>query len=441
MVGLPWRGRRDPTMTSPRARTDAPSSSNLDDWVDELAAIGAGTAGINRFAWSPALMAASNWLVDRLGELGLDAEIDAAGNVVGRWSAGEGPAVVVGSHLDTVPEGGRFDGALGVLSGLEAIRRLKAEHWSPLRPLWLVAFNDEEGTRFGTSLFGSSAFVGDDLTALREREGIDGATLAEAMRSSGFDFEDLAQARAVDKVGCYVELHIEQGNRLEAQELDAAVVTAIVGVRGYRVELHGEVNHAGTTPMNARHDALAGAARAVLALRHRAVAAGDVTANVGRIDVSPGGSNVVPGTAVFTVDIRSADQERYAELDSLVRSCVAAAASDEGLTAEIVLTHEHPPTAMSDELQRVLGERMNAAGLRWAAMSSGAAHDAQLLAAHVPAGMLFVPSQGGISHSPMEFTTSQKRERGVAVLTDVLRTLCSEEGLPCRSVDGPSSHG
>ncbi|HEY2041029.1 MAG TPA: M20 family metallo-hydrolase [Jatrophihabitans sp.] len=403
----------------------APIVGRLDDWLDEIAAIGGGDSGVNRFAWTAQLLAASDWLVVRLRELGLEAEIDAAGNVVGRWLSGDGPAVLVGSHLDTVPDGGRFDGALGVLSALEAIRRLKAEGFQPRRPLWIAAFNDEEGTRFGTTMFGSAAFVGDNLSELRDRVGIDGVRLHEAMQLKGFEFDRLPWAHAVESVGCYLELHIEQGPRMEARGLDTAVVTGIVGVRGYRVELHGEPNHAGTTPMDMRRDALAGASRVVLALRDAALAAGDITASVGRIAVEPGGTNVVPGTAVFFVDVRAADRARFAALDSLVRDCVAAVAHEEGLTAQISATHEHPPVEMDEHLQRMLAAEMTAAGLNWDSLTSGAGHDAQVLARHVPSGMLFVPSRRGISHSRDEFTSSEQREPGVAILTSVLRTLCS----------------
>ncbi|MDT0263331.1 Zn-dependent hydrolase [Jatrophihabitans lederbergiae] len=404
--------------------------SMLDSWVDEVGLIGGNGSAVNRFAWTPELLAACEWLVERLRELGLNAEIDAAGNVIGRWDvdgADAGTAVLIGSHLDTVPDGGRFDGALGVLSGLEAIRRLKAEGFGPCRPLWIAAFNDEEGARFGTSMFGSTAFVGDDLTALRDRVGVDGVPLAEAMRQRGFDFDEVPRAKGIDGVGCYLELHIEQGPRMEAQSLDTAVVTAIVGIGGYRVTLRGQTNHAGTTPMGERRDALTGASRVVLALRDAALASGDVTANVGRIEVRPGGTNVIPGEAVFFVDIRTANPNIFPTLGNLVRDTVRTAATAEGLTAEIAVTYEHQPVPMDSELQELLGREMEAQGLAWASLSSGAGHDAQVLAPHVPTGMLFVPSQAGISHAPEEFTPPGQREPGVSVLTSVLKTLLLSE--------------
>lgn len=398
----------------------------LDPWVDELARIGGRGTAVTRFAWSPELLTASVWLRDALEDLGLRAEIDAAGNVVGRWDSGEGPAVLVGSHIDTVPDGGRFDGALGVLSGLEAIRRLRAEGFAPARPIWLAAFNDEEGSRFGTSMFGSRAFVGDDLSELRDREGVDGVAVAEAMRQAGFDFADLPRARAVDQVGTYLELHIEQGPRLVTSGLDVAVVSAIVGMLGHRVELGGTSNHAGTTPMPDRQDALAGASRVVLGLRDAALARTSVTANVGRIEVEPGGANVVPGTCHFTVDIRAADSAGMADNDRLVRDTVAAAAEAENLEATVSETHQHAPVHLDERLRNTLAEEATAAGVSWDHMVSGAGHDAQVLARHVPAAMLFVPSQNGISHAPEEYTSPEQREPGVRVLTAALRRLAAE---------------
>ncbi len=411
-------------------------TGKLDQWIDELGTIGGHGSTVNRFAWTLELHAANEWLLKRLLELGLSAEIDAAGNVIGRWQAGAGPAVLVGSHLDTVPDGGRFDGALGVLSALEAIRRLRAEGVQPQRPLWIAAFNDEEGARFDTSMFGSTAFVGDDLSHLADRVDADGLRLPDAMRQLGSDFTQVATAKGIDQVGCFLELHIEQGARMQDQGLDTAVVTTIVGIKGYRVVLRGQTNHAGTTVMGQRRDALIGASRVILALRDAALASGEVTANVGRVEVRPGGTNVVPGEVEFYIDIRTAKPETYATLDHLVRGTVVAAASLEGLTFELIPTYEHAPIPMDERLQQILGAEMAAHGLRWAPLSSGAGHDAQVLAQHVPTAMLFVPSQDGISHAPAEYTPPEQREPGVSVLTGVLRQLICEPADTAERPDG-----
>jgi hydantoinase/carbamoylase family amidase len=374
--------------------------------------------GITRFAWSSELAAANAWLVERLAELGLKTELDAAGNVLGRWQAGEGKAVLLGSHLDTVPSGGRYDGALGVLAGLEVVRRLRAEGVELRRPLWLASFNDEEGGRFQTGMLGSRAFVGDLELEDWRRRGV-----ADAMAAAGFDFERLPQARGIDGVGAYLELHIEQGPRLEKSGLDLGIVTAITGMLGFRARFLGEANHAGTTPMEHRRDALAGAAMAILALRDEAQASGDMTANVGAIAAEPGGFNVIPGAAEFTIDVRSPTPTGFERADRFVHETLERIAEEEGLGLEVAETHRKEPVALDPALRRVLEEAAEAEGASFARMPSGAGHDAMVLAHHVPAAMLFVPSRGGLSHCAEEFSSPEECDLGARVLARAVRKL------------------
>jgi hydantoinase/carbamoylase family amidase len=392
--------------------------SSLAADLHEAAQIGAEEGGVSRFAWTPELARANEWLVQRLEELGLATEIDAAGNVFGRWDEGEGSAILIGSHLDTVPRGGRFDGALGVAAALEAIGALKRDGATLHRPLWLVSFNDEEGSRFQTGMLGSRAFVGDvDLEDWRRRG------VADAMDEAGFDFDRLAEARAVDRIGAYLELHIEQGPVLEQEGLDIGVVTGIAGLLGFRVRLTGEANHAGTTPMAARRDALVGAARVVLALRDEARARADMTANVGVLSCEPGGFNVIPGVAEFTIDVRGADADAFARAEEFVRQAVEQIAHEEQLGLEVVETHRKPPTPLDPGLQDLLVASAAEEGASVRRMPSGAGHDAMVLAKHVPAAMVFVPSRGGVSHSPEEFTPTEQCELGARVLTRAVRQL------------------
>jgi hydantoinase/carbamoylase family amidase len=386
--------------------------------LETAARIGADGSGVTRFAWSPELARANAWLIDRLQELGVGAELDPAGNVVGRWQAGEGKAVLMGSHLDTVPRGGRYDGALGVLAALDFLRRLRAEGVEPRRPLWLASFNDEEGGRFQTGMLGSRAFVGELELEDWERRGV-----AAAMAEAGFEFARLAEARAVDEVGAYLELHIEQGPTLELSGTDLGIVTAITGMLGYRARFLGEANHAGTTPMELRRDALVGAARAVLVLREEARARGDMTANVGVISAEPGGFNVVPGAAEITIDVRSPSLEGFERSDLFVRDTLATIAAEENLGLELAETHRKLPVALDEELQAVLEEAARGEGASTLRLPSGAGHDAMVLAHHVPAAMLFVPSRGGISHSPEEYTPAELCELGARVLARAVRTL------------------
>jgi allantoate deiminase len=392
--------------------------SSLAAELEEAARIGADDGGVSRFAWTPELGQANDWLVGRLEELGLVAEIDQAGNVLGRWEAGQGRAVLVGSHLDTVPRGGRYDGALGVLAAVEAVRMLRRDGIEPRRPLWVVSFNDEEGARFQTGMLGSRAFAGEcDLADWRARG------VAEAMAAAGFDFERLAEARRIDEVGAYLELHIEQGPVLERDGIDVGIVTGIVGLLGFRARFLGEANHAGTTPMELRRDALAGAARAVLALRDEARARADMTANVGVIAVEPGGFNVIPGAAEFSIDVRSPTGEGFARAEAFVREALARIAEEERLALDLSETHRLEPVPLYPALQEALARAADAEGASHVRLASGAGHDAMILGRHVPAAMLFVPSRGGVSHSPAEYTAPEHCELGARVLARALREL------------------
>ena len=393
--------------------------SSLRADLEAAARIGADEhGGISRFAWTPELSQANAWLMERLAELGLEVELDAAGNVLGRWEAGEGTAVLVGSHLDTVPGGGRFDGALGVLAAVDVVRRLKAEAVEPRRPVWIASFNDEEGARFQTGMLGSRAFCGEcDLADWG------GRGVPEAMVEAGQDFAALPAARRVQDVGAFLELHIEQGPVLERRGVDLGIVTAVTGILGFRARFLGEANHAGTTPMEQRRDALAGAARAVLALRDAARAGDDMTANVGVIAAEPGGFNVVPGAAEFTIDVRSPSPQRFAALEPFVRETLTVIADEEGLGLALAETHRKPPVELDAGLQDVLEEAGREEGATTLRMPSGAGHDAMVLAHHVPAAMLFVPSRGGVSHSPDEYTPPEHCELGARVLARAVRRL------------------
>ncbi len=393
--------------------------------LEALAAFTAEGAGVTRLAWSPELRAAYEWLEGRCRRLGLDVEVDAAGNLLARWDAGGGPAVLMGSHIDTVPEGGRFDGALGVIGGLHAIRLLREWGVDPRRPVWLAAFMDEENTRFNTALFGSRSFCGEDLGGLGDRRDADGVTLAEAMAAWGRDPERQGEARRVDEVGHYLELHVEQGPRLEAAGTDIGVVTSIVGLVGYRARVTGRTNHAGTTPMRLRRDALAGAARMVLAIRDLARGREEATANVGVLRVAPGSSNVIPGVCELSIDLRAPSAAGVRELDEDCRAALGAIADEEGLGLELAEAYRVPPAPMSGELVELIEGAAAIEGASAARMPSGAGHDAMVLAAHVPAGMLLVPSRGGVSHSPEEYSSPAQCELGARVLARAVAALVS----------------
>jgi hydantoinase/carbamoylase family amidase len=391
-----------------------------------IGAAGDSDGGITRLAWSEELEAAIALVGASLAELGLAVSRDGAGNLLARWPAagGSGGVVMAGSHLDTVPCGGRLDGALGVIAAVDAVRMLRAEDFEPSRPIAVAAFMDEEGARFGTALFGSRAFCGEDMSEALARRDADGVTMAAAMTARGFDPAAVAGAAGVGELGAYVELHIEQGPVLERRGLRIGVVDAICGVLGYRVELSGEANHAGTTPMDSRRDAFVGAARVAVALRDWAAGDPTVRATVGAVAVEPGARNVVPGRCTFAVDVRCADAARVAAAEAEVEALVAGIAREEGLSASVSPAYSLAPTAMAP---RVVAAIEAAAGREaddsWCRLPSGAGHDAMVIGRHCDAGMLFVPSRGGISHSPLEWTDPADCALGARVLAGTLREL------------------
>ena len=310
-----------------------------------------------------------------------------------------------------------------MLSGLQAIRLLKQQGVEPKRPLWLVSFMDEEGARFGAALFGSRAFVGKDLAELGDRRDDAGVSLREAMAALDFDFDALPKARGIDGVGAYLELHIEQGPVLESEGIEIGIVTGIVGLIGYRARFTGEANHAGTTPMGLRRDALCGAATAILALRDAALARDDITTNVGIVSAEPGGFNVVPGAAEFSIDVRSATPEGYASLEPMVRETLGRIAGEQGLELDLREVYRLEPLPLAPEIVNVLEQAAADEGATHRRLPSGAGHDAMEVGRFAPTGMLFVPSRSGISHNPEEFTEPEHCELGARVLARALEAL------------------
>jgi hydantoinase/carbamoylase family amidase len=397
--------------------------SALTDDLEAVSGFGGEGTSVTRFAWSDELDAAYDYVTSRLQELGLEVEVDPAGNLIGKWDTGSGKPVAVGSHLDSVPNGGRFDGTLGVLSGLHAIRLLKERGVEPARPIWLISFMDEDGGRFGTGLFGSRAFAGRDLSDLAERADQEGVTVRAAMAAQGFEFDRLGDANRVGELGAYLELHIEQGPVLIRNEVEIGVVTAIVGLIGFRATYRGEANHAGTTPMSMRRDAFAGAARAALRLRDYARGRDDTTMNVGIVDVQPGGFNIVPASAEFTIDSRSSSDEGYAALEPTVREILETIAAEEELELELSELFRLEPCPMDPRLVETLEQAAETEGASHLRLPSGAGHDAMEVGRHVPSAMVFVPSDRGISHSPEEYTSPEHCELGARVLGRALELL------------------
>jgi N-carbamoyl-L-amino-acid hydrolase len=393
--------------------------------IEALARIGPDPAGgLSRPAWSPAHEEARAWLVERFRAAGLATRVDPAGNVFGRLGDAE-PVVMTGSHIDTVPRGGPLDGALGVLAGLECLRAAAAAGRRPARALEVAAFTDEEGRFYG--FFGSRALTGSlDLALAARLTDPEGLSLPEAMRRAGFDLARAPEARRPpETIAAYVELHIEQGPWLEAEGTPIGVVEAIVGIRRRRLTFVGQPDHAGTTPMDRRRDAFFTAAEYATRSRETVIrgGAGRAVTTIGVVQVSPGVPNIVPARTALLQEIRDPDP---AVLERLARRTLALArrvAARRGLAVEVEELMRAEPVAMSPRVQAAVARAAAARGLAVKRMPSGAGHDAQILASVTDAGMLFVPSQGGRSHRPDEWTDWPAIERGADVLLGTLLAL------------------
>ena len=404
----------------------------LDDAIAELATFNDDSAagGMTREVYTPTYAAALDRVTGWMEELGLRVRLDAVGNLFGRWEGSEpgAPRVLTGSHVDTTLNAGRYDGVVGVLGAIEAVRALQAEGVVPRRPVELVAWAGEE-PRFGTGCVGSRAAAGAlsraDLDALRDRGGV---SMAAALRDAGLDPGRLAEAELdPPTVHALVELHIEQGVVLEASGDEIGIVTAIAAPHDFTVVLRGAATHAGATPMSLRRDALTGAAEVVLAVERaaRGSASGTTVGTVGVVRARPGAVNVVPGDVELDVDVRDSDA---AAREAVVEEILAAArsvADARGLVVEVVPIVEDAPVACSPDVVAAVEAAAAEAGVRARRMISGAYHDAMILGARVPIGMIFVPSAGGVSHHPDEFTASDDLVRGVRVLAGTLARLAA----------------
>jgi allantoate deiminase len=365
-------------------------------------------------------------LRSRMEALGMQVRVDAAGNLRGLWTPANAIArrLILGSHIDTVPDAGAFDGVLGVVLALEWVA-IAQEIALPMA-IEVIAFSEEEGVRYGVPFLGSRAVAGrfdPELLALKDADGI---SLGESIRAFGLDPAAIHDAQVGTEVLGFVEIHIEQGPVLEAENLQLAVVNGIVGQTRLSLEFTGQANHAGTTPMHLRHDALAAAAEWIAAVEAVASRTDRLAATVGRIAVEPNAGNVIPGKARVSLDVRHA---RDAERDTAVEELVAksrAIAIRRGLTIECSRQMNEPAVPMHERLTAYLTASIEAAGFPVKTMPSGAGHDAMVLATRVPTAMLFLRSPGGISHHPAEAVLEEDVEAALLVGRKFLERLAAE---------------
>jgi beta-ureidopropionase / N-carbamoyl-L-amino-acid hydrolase len=408
-------------------------------WADVmgLAAITDPERPFTRRSFSARFLAGRAWLACRFEEAGLSVRVDTAGNLIGR-RAGRDPTaavVAVGSHTDTVPSGGRFDGIAGVAAGLEIVRTLADAGEMLDHPIEVIDFLAEEPSEYGLSCVGSRGMSGMLTPAMLTLSEPGGERLGDALRRVGGDPDRIDAARR-DDVGAFLELHIEQGPLLETRAIDVGLVTSIVGIRRIEIEFVGAADHAGTAPMDLRRDALVAAAATVSAVRRKAeelaaAGRGYFVATVGILDVEPGASNVVPGRSRLVIDARATDAALTAEFTATTdaeSARQAAAARVE--RARFATLSDGPPVACDPSLRTALAQGAQALGFSSIDLASGAGHDAAFMARICPAAMVFIPCRGGKSHAPEEWAEREAIATGGAVMLHAIRQI--DRSMPQR---------
>jgi N-carbamoyl-L-amino-acid hydrolase len=405
------------------------NASRFKDNFEALARIGStGDGGVNRPSFSPAHLQARQWYRQRVEEANLAFHGDSAGNHTAVLSCGpaSGPTLLLGSHLDSVPHGGCFDGALGVLAALEVLQTIQDAGLSLPVNLEAIDFSDEEGTLVG--LLGSRALAGELARGdLRDPRG-GRAALETGLQRAGLSEEGLLQAaRPGSSLAGYLELHIEQGERVHRAGADLGIVTTIVGIGSYRITFIGRADHAGTTPMETRLDAAQGASAFTLACRQLVLDTFPAcVANVGKIEAQPGAFNIVPARVTLALEYRAPETAAFARIEGALLELAEEQARCFNLEVEAEKLAAHPPTPMSQQVQTAIQEAADTLGLRALPLTSRAGHDAQSLAAVCPAGMVFVPSVGGVSHAPAEFTEWTDCVNGANILLQAALNLAGK---------------
>ncbi|WP_018923487.1 M20 family metallo-hydrolase [Salsuginibacillus kocurii] len=390
--------------------------------------------GFTRLSYTAEEAEAMQVFIEKAEELGLAVNKDSAGNLIARWevegTADEPSAVSTGSHLDTVENGGGYDGAAGVLCGLAAIKQLKDEGWSPARPLEVICFASEESARFGVSTIGSKAMSG-----LLEPEAVEnvtdkhGVSIREAVESQGLSWNEITQAeRRAHELHSFVELHIEQGTRIEQAKADIGVVSAIACPIRLQVKIEGQANHTGTTPMGQRSDALLAAVPIIEKVEEAAKKLSDqpgppLVATASTINASPNVMNVIPGFVEVGIDIRSVSDQKKKDAAKQIKETCEQVAAEKSVDITVETLVNNPSIALDESLESVLQSVIEKVGYTAYPMESGAGHDVMNMSQRWNAGLLFVPCQDGLSHHPKEHAELEDLEKGALVLAEYMRTV------------------
>ena len=400
------------------------NESRINQTLQELGHLGESPEGMDRVAYSPEDIAGRDYTIKLMQEAGLETRIDAAGNIIGRRAGSDDnlPAIALGSHTDTVPKGGKYDGALGVMGAIEVIRTLEEQGHRTRHPLEVIDFTNEEGTRFHRWLVGSRSMSGlleqEDLDALDD----DGLSLGPCIADIGGDLSRIGEAvRSPGELAAYFELHIEQGPYLHQSGNPIGVVTGITGRAVFEVEIEGKANHAGTTPMSARRDALVSASKLVVNIQKMA-AEQEIcrVSTVGSIKAIPNAVNVIPGHASIGLEFRDTDMEALADAEQELRRITDQAAVDDIVDIDVIRHRFTSAVPITADMQALVAEAAENCGMAWEPLASGAGHDAQAVANIAPVAMIFVPSIDGISHAIEEYSTPQDCANGAQVLLELL---------------------
>jgi allantoate deiminase len=399
--------------------------------ISELGEIGGQEeGGVTRLSFTEEERAAKDLVSSYMEEAGLSVYEDAVGNLFGRREGRDpsSPTVLVGSHVDSVYNGGNFDGPLGVLAGIEVLQTMEERGIETEHPIEVVAFTDEEGARFSLGMIGSRALAGklsaEDLETYEDTEGV---SVAEAMRAYGLDPQKLGDAaRPEGSIKAYVELHIEQGRVLESEDLPVGVVTGIAGVVWLRFILDGETGHAGATPMNHRRDSLAAAAEIMVLIEADAASTGTSVATVGQLDLEPGGINIIPGKVRFSLDLRDIDEGVRDGVEGRIMERAEEICRRRGVELEVETLQRVAPAPCSELVRSTFERACERVGIRPFALPSGAGHDGMQLTDLCPMGMIFVRSRDGISHNPEEWSSHEDCAAGAEVLYHTVLDLAGE---------------
>lgn len=395
--------------------------------TDELAAFSDSEApAVTRVVFSDADLRARAWLKGLMREAGLEVREDAVGNTFARWAGSADGVVGTGSHIDAIPNSGRFDGTVGVLGGLEAIRRLQREGFQPRRSIELLMFTSEEPTRFGIGCLGSRLLSGSlDASTADGLKDADGATLASVRAGAGFSGSLESVRLAAGYYSAFVELHIEQGPLLERAGTPIGIVEYIAAPASLRISITGQGGHAGAVLMPQRHDAFLGACEVALGVERAALATGsvDTVATTGLCHVFPGAVNSIPGRVTLEIDVRDIELARRDGVLRAIEEICHVAAAKRGLQAETKVLNADPPAACDAHVIRALETACDTRGLGFQRMISRAYHDSLFMARIAPVAMVFIPCRGGVSHRPDEFASNEDIENGVAVLAGALAEL------------------